>query len=263
MPDHSIYDWPDYYDWTSPGLERDLTYYIELAKQTGGPVLELGCGTGRCSLAIARLGIPVVGVDLSSPMLQKARQRAKKLNLSDRVRWVEADMSRFSLNERFPLVIIPYRSFLHLLTVRDQISTLKRIRQHLTDGGLFAFNIFVPRIRDLYQMEGKYSFRGSFLASGGKERVDLYDLTEFDYFNQTAYITRYAERFDEKGHSLGRIRMAFRLRYIFPAELNHLLALCGFKIINRFGSFHRTPFDARSEELIIEAVKRPGQTGSG
>lgn len=76
--DFHTYDWPDYYDWTSTGLDHDITYYTELAKQQGGPVLELGCGTGRCTLAIAREGIPVVGLDLSEPMLKRAEKRLKR-----------------------------------------------------------------------------------------------------------------------------------------------------------------------------------------
>lgn len=256
LPNHSIYDWPDYYDWTSTGLDRDVTYYTELAKQMGGPVLELGCGTGRVSLSIAKQGIPVVGVDLSGAMLQKAKQKAEEMGLSHQVEWIEADMSQLDLKRQFPLIIIPYRSFLHLMTVRDQISALKQIRKHLQDEGLFAFNIFVPQIHHLYEMDGKYFFRGSFPVPGTHEYVDLYDWIEYDHFHQTAHVIRFAERFDQHGQSLERIRSFFHLRYLFPTELNHLLTLCGFKIIHRFGSFHRTPFDSQSQELIIEANKR-------
>jgi ubiquinone/menaquinone biosynthesis C-methylase UbiE len=256
LREDSIYAWPEYYDWTSTGLDRDITYYTELARQSGGPVLELGCGTGRISLAIAGQRIPVVGLDASPAMLARARQKAEEMGLSEFVRWVEGDMSRFELEERFPLIIIPYRSFLHLLTVREQIETLKRVRKHLTDDGLFAFNVFVPHVRDLVEMDGVYSFRGSFPVPGTRETVELYDLTEYDHFYQLARVTRYIERFDENGRSLERIKGTFHLRYIYPSELNHLLTLCGFKVVQRYGSFHRSPFDARSQELIIEAVKR-------
>jgi ubiquinone/menaquinone biosynthesis C-methylase UbiE len=254
--EHHAYDWPDYYDWTSTGLDHDMTYYLELAKQFGGPVLELGCGTGRCTLSIARAGIPVVGLDLSTAMLNKARQKAKTMGLEGKIEWIEGDMSRFDLGRRFPLIIIPYRSFLHLLTVREQVETLKRVRRHLADDGLFAFNIFVPKIKDLYETDGTYSFRGSFPIPGTDETIELYDFTEYDHFTQIAHVIRYIERFDRQGRMLERIRTFFRLRYIYPSELNHLLNLCGFKVVNRYGTFYRTPFDARSEELIIEAVKR-------
>ncbi|TCS92847.1 class I SAM-dependent DNA methyltransferase [Hazenella coriacea] len=255
MP-QTLYDWPDYYDWTSPGLERDVTYYVELAKESGGPVLELGCGTGRISLAIAKEGIPVVGVDLSAPMLKKAEKKASEMGLLSHVRFLEADMTQLDLEEQFPLIIIPYRSFLHLLTVRDQINCLKRVRKHLSDEGVFAFNIFVPWIEDLHQMDQSYSYRGTFPVPGSFDQVELYDYTEYDYFHQTATIVRYVEHFDPQGSLLNKIRTSVRFRYIFPTEMQHLLNLCGFKVVHQYGSFHRTYFDSQSTELIIEAVKR-------
>jgi SAM-dependent methyltransferase len=252
----NAYDWPDYYDWTSTGLDHDLTYYVELAQQTGGPVLELGCGTGRITLAIARAGIKVVGLDLSSAMLAKAKRKAEEMELAGMVEWIEGDMSRFQLGRCFPLIIIPYRSFLHLLTVRDHVETLKRVRVHLADEGLFAFNIFVPKIKALYETDGRYTFRGTFPVPGTGETVELHDFIEYDHFAQIANVIRYMERFDPSGLMIERIRTLFRLRYVYPSEINHLLNLCGFKILHRFGTFYRTPFDARSDELIIEAAKR-------
>lgn len=253
---HLVYDWPEYYDWTSTGLAGDVSYYVELAKEKGGPVLELGCGTGRCTLAIAKAGIPVVGVDLSESMLSRARQKAAEMGLQSQTEWVHANMVQLNLERTFPLIIIPYRSFLHLLTVRDQVETLKRIRRHLADDGWLALNLFVPKIDHLYELNGKISHRGVFPIPGTNEVVELYDYIEYDYFAQLAHVIRYMERFDEQGNSQERIRTSFQLRYIFPSELTHLFNLCGFKIVNRFGSFDRAPFGRESEELIVEAVKR-------
>lgn len=254
---NTTYDWPDYYDWTSNGLDHDLTYYTELAKESGGPVLELGCGTGRCSLAIAREGIQVYGIDQSIDMLQRAEQKAKAMGLDQMVTWMEENMTEFDLpHHKFPLVIIPYRSFLHLTNVHDQIETLKKIRDHLTDDGVLAFNVFVPHLDHLMDIDGKYSYRGTFPIPGSEENVELYDFTEIDSFHQLATITRYMERFDGNGASLERIRTMLQIRYIFPTELCHLLAVCGFRIRGQYGSFYRGAFNHRSEELIVEAVKK-------
>ncbi|MFC7442459.1 class I SAM-dependent methyltransferase [Laceyella putida] len=259
--EHYTYDLPDYYDWTSTGLERDTTYYVELAKACGGPVLELGCGTGRVSLAIARAGIPVVGVDNSAAMLERAKQKAEMIGLSKQVEWIEEDMSRLELKRQFPLIIIPYRSFLHLLTVSEQVETLKRVRRYLTDEGLFAFNVFVPRLWDLIEKDSKMAYCGAFPVPGTQELIEVNDYTEYDHFRQTAHIIRYMERYDKDGRQLERIRTQFQLRYLFPTECNHLLTLCGFRVVNRYGTFHRSPFDEFSEELIIEAVKRHVSNG--
>lgn len=254
--EHYAYDLPDYYDWTSTGLERDTTYYAELAKESGGPVLELGCGTGRVSLAIARTGIPVVGVDNSAAMLERARQKAEMIGLSDQVEWIEEDMACLELDRKFPLIIIPYRSFLHLLTVSQQVETLKRVRRYLTDDGLFAFNIFVPKPWDMIERDSKLSYCGSFPVPGTQEWIEVNDYIEYDHYRQTAQIIRYLERFNKEGRQQERIRTQFQLRYLYPTECDHLLTLCGFKVVNRYGTFHRSPFDEFSDELIIEAVKR-------
>jgi ubiquinone/menaquinone biosynthesis C-methylase UbiE len=244
----------NFYARPSVDRDQDITYYVELAKQTGGPVIELGCGIGRISIAIAQAGIDVIGVEFSAEKLAFAKQRAADLGLSDRIKWIESSSTNFQLPGTVcPLVIMPDRSFLQLVNVRDQLRTLKAIRRHLNDGGIFAFHAFVPHMRKLLEMEGKYTFRGTFPS--GNEELEVYDFMELDTFNQLANITRYIERFDQQGNSIDRTKTKLRLRYIFPAELSHLLAVCGFKVEHRYGSFYRAPFEATSEELIVEAVK--------
>jgi ubiquinone/menaquinone biosynthesis C-methylase UbiE len=247
----------DYYNFFSGStndFDQDITYFVELAKQIGGPVIELGCGTGRCSIAIAQEGIEVFGVDFSAEKLQVAKKKADDLGLGHKIKWVEASITNFHVpGKTFPLVIMPDRSFLQLINVRDQLSALKSIRRHLDEGGMFAFHAFVPHLRKLTEMEGKYTFRGTFPA--GDDEIEVYDFMELDTFNQIAHITRYTERFNIRGESLNRQKTKIRLRYAFPSELSHLLAVCGFKIQNRYGSFYHAPFDADSEELVVEAVK--------
>jgi ubiquinone/menaquinone biosynthesis C-methylase UbiE len=244
----------NFYQRSSSDMDQDITYFVELAKQTGGPVMELGCNTGRISIAIAQAGIDVFGIDFSSEKLEKARKRADDLGLTHRIKWVEASITNFQIpSKTCPLIIMPDHSFLQLINVRDQLSALKSIRRHLEDGGLFSFHAFVPHMRKLMDLEGKYRFRGTFPS--GNDELEVYDFMELDTFNQIANITRYTERFNSRGKSLGRTKSKIRLRYAYPSELSHLLAVCGFKIQNRYGTFYRAPFDEKSEELIIEAVK--------
>jgi ubiquinone/menaquinone biosynthesis C-methylase UbiE len=251
----NAYSLPEFYDWISTGLDGDITYYVGLAEQSGGPVLELGCGTGRCSLAIARSGIEVTGLDLSPEMLSRARKKAAEMGLANRVRWVEGNMSNFELGQHFPLIIIPYRSFLHLMTVREQLAALKAIRRHLEEDGLFAFNIFVPKVSDLVDQDRKTAYRGTYPVPGTDHFVEVYDWTEFDHFLQRAHIIRYMERFDGEGRFLERRRVRFSFRYIYPTELFHLLRLAGFQVTNHYGDFKGHPFNRNSSELIVEARK--------
>src|SRR5713226_6914921 len=108
-----------YYDGASTGLPGDVEFYVEEARKAGSPVLEIGCGTGRILLPIAEAGISIVGLDLAPPMLDIARQKVARLpaETQARIGLLEGDMRDFALKRRFNLVLIPYRAFLHLLTV--------------------------------------------------------------------------------------------------------------------------------------------------
>jgi ubiquinone/menaquinone biosynthesis C-methylase UbiE len=124
---------------------NDTPFYLALAREAaarGLAVLELACGTGRVTLPIAREGIEVVGLDSAPAMLDVARRKAAAEDLD--VTWIEADMRDFDLGRRFGLIIIPYRSFLHLLTDADQAACLAAVYRHLIPGGRFALNFFAP-----------------------------------------------------------------------------------------------------------------------
>lgn len=250
-----MYQLPDYYDWTSDGLDGDVAYYADLAMDTGGPVLELGCGTGRCALGIARHGVEVVGVDQEIRMLDKAKEKAEAWGLSPLCKWVQGDMKDFRLDGHFPLIIIPYRSFLHLMNPREQLAALGCIRRHLQDGGRFAMNVFVPQLEQMMENQECLQHRGTFAIPGTGELVEVSDQTRYNHFYQTADVTRYYERFQAEGKSVERIRTTFSLRYVYPTELMHLLRLAGLEVTHRFGGFRREVFGPHSTELVVEARK--------
>ena len=148
----SIYDqWAGIYDSVYSHVRDDIPFYVEEARRAGGPVLELGCGTGRVTLPVAEAGIDIVGVDSSARMLDVARGKASTLSESSgTVTLVEADMRDVDLPPGgFNLVTIPFRSFLSLLSVPDQMQTLDNIRRLLAPGGRLVFNIFVPDLNML------------------------------------------------------------------------------------------------------------------
>ncbi len=128
----SEYDHTDagFYDCLSTGLDGDEAFYVEEAQKAGGNVLEIGCGTGRIMIPIAESGVNIVGLDSAPAMLEVARD--KIAGLSDetrrRIQIVEDDMRTFQLDQRFDLAIMPYRAFLHMMTVDDQRRALTGIR---------------------------------------------------------------------------------------------------------------------------------------
>jgi SAM-dependent methyltransferase len=151
----------DYDMGRSADATGDVPFYLELARQAGErgqAVLELGCGTGRVTIPIALAGVEVVGLDDAPAMLDVARRKAAAAGAT--VRWVTADMRSFDLWQRFGLVIIPFRSFLHMLTEDDQAACLERVFAHLLPGGRFALNFFtqplagrpgIPKVSTIYR----------------------------------------------------------------------------------------------------------------
>ena len=123
------------YDGTQPQFARDTAFYGRIAQEAGGPVLELGCGTGRIAIPLAEAGHSVTGVDVSEGMLTMARRKSADLpaQLRDRLTWVRQDMSELNLGQRFGFVFVPARSFQHLLTVDLQRQTLAAIRDLFRD----------------------------------------------------------------------------------------------------------------------------------
>ncbi|MGD8192027.1 class I SAM-dependent methyltransferase [Brevibacillus ginsengisoli] len=248
----NMYQWADYYDITQRGVNGDIPFYLEMAKESKGEVLDLACGTGRITIPVAQAGVTVTGLDLSAEMLEKASQKAVEAGVSDQLTLVHGDMRKFDLQKKFDLVMIPFRSFLHLLYIQDQMKALGCVRQHLQPGGKLVMNVFVPKIEHLYEESEKMSLRGMFPLESG-EQVAMWDYTLYDHFQQLSEVTRTYERLSPEGVVQEKIVGRFTLRYIFPAELHHLLRLNGFKVVQRFGSFDKASFDQKSSELIIVA----------
>jgi ubiquinone/menaquinone biosynthesis C-methylase UbiE len=138
--------WAEWYDvfYSTAGLD-DVEFYVDLAVLSGGPVLEIGCGTGRVTLPVAAAGVDIVGVDFSPAMLVKAEKRAATTSdLGGSYEFVHGDMRTLALDRLFPLVVIPARTLYLALTPEEQVETLRRAASHMAPGGILAFNLFTP-----------------------------------------------------------------------------------------------------------------------
>jgi SAM-dependent methyltransferase len=133
--------------------DRDLGFYLGLAEEADGPVLELACGTGRVLLPLARAGHEVTGLDLSPHMLAEARRRlaAEPPEVRARVSLIDGTMCRFDLARRFALILIPFRAFQALLTREEQRGCLECSREHLQPEGRLVVDVFNPRLSRLEQ----------------------------------------------------------------------------------------------------------------
>ncbi|MDA1349028.1 MAG: class I SAM-dependent methyltransferase [Chloroflexi bacterium] len=259
----STYDqWADIYDSVYSYVRDDIPFYVDEAKRAGGTVLELGSGTGRVSFPIAEAGVDIVGVDFSPRMLDVARGKLSGLSDgSGSLSFIEADMQDFSLVEengpgKFDLAIIPFRGFLSLLSVADQIRTLVNIKRHLAPGGWLAFNIFVPDI-NMLASEGDiaYHFRDVTDPVSGTRWV-LWHQSKCDNYNQIINARTIVEELDDQGAVARKLYRDFQLRYAHIWEMHHLLGLCGYEMVDLFGDFERTPFDEDSSEMVWIAKPR-------
>jgi SAM-dependent methyltransferase len=225
----------------------DVEFYRGLARESGGPVLELGCGTGRVLLPIARDGIACTGLDSSEAMLEELRRRRPPGNL----RLVQGTMQDFDFEaERFGLIFSAFRSFQHVLTVEDQLACLGAVRRHLAPGGLFAFDVFAPKLERIARTEEPE-------AEEARWKEDETEVVRFtgvrrDPASQVMEVTfRYESRSPGRPPESETVRT--KMRYFFRYELEHLLARSGFSAVQIFGGFDRRPFDYFSGETVVLA----------
>jgi SAM-dependent methyltransferase len=248
---------------------HDLDFYVGLsqeAKQTWDSVeplvLELATGTGRVSLPIARTGVSIVGVDSSLEMLAVARSKLKQEPHLP-LRLVEADMRDFALPDakgKFGLAIIPFRSFLHLTTVEDQVACLTIIHEHLRDGGRLALNFFVPDVDLIAAHQSVLGrtvcYQFSFTSPDSGNEIEVWGHRDYDVQAQFIDQRFIYHEWGADGTLLGTNRRSYTLCYIWPREFEHLLARCGFEAEALYGWFDKRPFDAQSTEQVWVARKR-------
>ena len=261
MTSFSYDQWADVYDSVYSYVTDDIPFYVEEALRSGGPVLELGCGTGRVAIPIAEAGVDIVGLDSSPAMLEVARRKIEGSgSAAAHLTLVEADMrdlaSSEGLDEKFGLVISPFRGFLALLSVGAQIQTLSGIRDRLGEDGKLIFNVFVPDPQMLVQ-EGDvpYHLRDVTDSETGR-RLVLWQQTTYEHHSQVMSVRIIVEELDGAGVVGRRLYRDFQLRYSHRWEIEHLLARCGFEIVDLFGDFDRTPFDESSAEMVWVARPR-------
>jgi len=250
----------DYYD-ESPivkGRTQDVSFYRDAAREFGDPVLELGCGTGRITMALAEAGKRITGLDLSERMLERAvkKRAALRVEARERLHLVQGNMAGFDLGEKFRLVIIPFRPFQHLLEVHQQINCLECVRKHLAPGGRLILDVFqtdAERMHDPVHM--RETLVTEYSTTDGR-RVKISERVAA--FHRAEQINDVEMIFSVK-HTGGReerLVFAWPLRYFFRYEVEHLLARCGFRVSAEYGDFDKTPIRDDSAEMVF--IAEPG-----
>lgn len=231
---------------------HDIEFYTQLAAVTGGPILEAACGTGRVTIPLARAGYEVYAFDLSRQMLSLLRAKLTRLPMETarRIHLHRDDMASFEVGRRFPLVIVPFRSFQALTEEQDIAGALSALRRHLTQGG--------TAVIDLFAVEGEPD--SSWLG----EQVDW--VRRMPDSGEVVTRTRRGVRIDRRRQIIhsevgfhveqpdGTRETAwdrFALRYYHPYQIQVRLAAAGFRITGEFGYYDRRPLETGPELLFL------------
>lgn len=250
MNDYSPF--ADLYDLFYDDFEDDLAMYRGFAERTGGSVLEIGSGTGRVALALAAEGHTVVGLELAEALRAVAQQKADRAQLTDRVTFVAGDMRRFKIDQPFGLIIVPLNTFLHNLTLDDQLATLACCRKQLRPGGLLVLDCFNPDPAHAEDDRRLIVQRSVIDRATGRPAVLLLARTT-DWNNQLQEITYFIDRVDHHGQ-IQRAILPATYRFIFRHELRLLLKAGGFAVKDEYGSYDLDPIEVGSDKLIVVAA---------
>ncbi len=246
--------WAEWYDiFYAAADPGDLDFYHGLCRASGGPILEIGVGTGRIALPLAKDGMEIVGIDLYEPMLKVAQQRALDVApLDGSLKLIQADMRDFDLKRKFPVVTIPARTLLLATTEEDQIDTLCRAVQHLEEDGTMAFNLFYPD-PEMLADDPDEEFLLEVVEKPDGGRYVLTAKNHFDLDSQLNHGTQIAEELDPKGEVLRRQELEVVVRYLYPEQVISMCQRVGLDVIEMWGDFEGSDLDEESDEIVVLA----------
>lgn len=257
MPTQGWHGWDDYapfYDWENAQTvgRRDVPFWKGLAGRASGSVLELGCGTGRLSLPVAREVERFIGIDRSAPMLGRLRSRLRRARLTHRVSLVRGDIRSLPFRKRFRvnLVMAPYGMLQSLLSDRDLRATLDSVAGVLPRGGIFGIDL-VPDLPRWQEYNRRVSLRGE-VAGGG--RLTLVETVRQD---PARHLTIFDQEFIE--HRRGR-RTRHRFSLIFRTlsvrQVTGRLERAGFTIDAVLGDYRGEAWSPAADVWVIVARRR-------
>ncbi len=250
----SFYDHAEMYDLLFAPEADVVEFYAQQATRAAGPVLELGCGTGRILVPLAQRGRDVTGLDLSPAMLERAKAHAERAGV--RVPLIRGDMRAFELKRRFDLVFVASNSLSHLADLESLRGFFAAARDHLTPRGQLVFDVSNPDVRTLALLaDDRRNLDPIYHSQWGELRVE--ERSSYDAAFQVTHSLWYLHSTQRRGAQT----FALHLRNFFPCELVLLLESCGFDLLERFGDFNGAPFAAESlHQICVCRAVSPART---
>lgn len=247
MKGQSIYFDGTHYDtWTE--REIDIPFYKKQVKKYGDPVLELGCGTGRITIPIAREGYDITGLDLSDRLLRRALDKAKSDDID--IKLIKGDMRNFSLEKSFNLIFIPFNSIHHILTLDEMEKVLNNVKKHLKPGGRFIVEFFNPDLDVLNRDPNEEHEVTEYQNPDGKGEVKVTECTDYERAKQLMHLTWY---YDLEENTKKR---EWTVRVWFPREVDAILKYNDFEIEQKYGDFDESQMTNNSAQQILICKKR-------
>lgn len=249
-----------YYDLVHQDVADDLLLLLGLAEQRGDPILELGCGTGRTLLPLVRAGYQVVGLDNSAAMLKVCQRRLAEdmpaASGTGEATLYQGDMISFDLPQRFPLITVPFHTWMHLTQEEDQLAALGCINAHLAPGGWLFIDLPAPDTITGAEHDGALTLERMLRDPDTGERILQFASTRLEEAQQILQVTWIYDRIGEDG-VVRRLVLPMDLRYLYPQEAEHLLNRAGLQLVALWGNYQMGGYSARSEKILILAEKLP------
>jgi SAM-dependent methyltransferase len=244
-----------YYDLAYKRRRHDVRFYTELSVALGGPVLELGVGTGRVALATVRAGIELLGIEPVPEMLAHARAKAEALPQAAQRRLTlrRGDARSLRLGRRFRLITAPFNVFMHLYTRRDFERALACASAHLARAGRLVFDVAMPDLAAMNRQPARL-YRGREVQHPGTgQRYAYLEAFEYDAVRQVQLVSMIFQNVAD----LSDVRtLPLSQRQWFPGELEALLHYNGFRVEHMWGDFDKSPLTSDSESQIVVAKLR-------
>lgn len=237
-----------FYDLEHTDLTADLVFYLYFARESKGPVLEMGCGTGRLMLPMIEAGIPVTGVDNSPTMLEIARRK-----LGDGATLIKGDARTVTLPERYGLILITINTFMHLLTTEDQLAALSNLSNYMAPEGKLIIDL--PAGDELAHQDANalLTLEKTFLDPQSGHQILKFIASRVDWFRQRQEITYVFEELLDNG-MVQRTLAPMTLRYVFRYELALLLQQAGYRLETLYSDYDLSLYQDGGPRMLAVAT---------
>ncbi|WP_196121304.1 class I SAM-dependent methyltransferase [Anaerobacillus alkaliphilus] len=246
------YDDPILYDKENEAYLPELPLLVKWAEKSNGTIIDIACGTGRVTIPLAKRGYNLIGIDVHKGMLDEAKKKSAALDLS--IEWKEQDCTNFHLEMKSKFIFSVGNSFQHFLTNEAQDGLLSSVNKHLEMDGVFIFGTRFPSADELLQPSTEEYWR-TYTDQDTGDIVDVYTISNYDSLNQIQHYTTIRKYKNTDRQIVNEKRTNISLRYVYPKEIERMLKMHGFEIVNKYRDWDENPLTNDSYQMIYVCRK--------